>query len=42
MEAPGDKLLEPLINVKDFETALVHESDLKQFFKFTKGFGQEG
>ena len=48
MQVPGDKLLEPLISVKDFETALAHtrptvnESDLKQFIKFIEDFGQEG
>ena len=48
MQVPGDKLLEPLISVKDFEAALAHtrptvnESDLKQFDKFTEDFGQEG
>ena len=48
MDVPGDKLLEPSVQVSDFLRSLentrptVNADDLKRFEEFTRDFGQEG
>ena len=48
MDVPGDKLLEPRVQVSDFIRSLentrptVNADDLKRFEDFTRDFGQEG
>jgi vacuolar protein-sorting-associated protein 4 len=47
-DVPGDKLLEPIINMRDFNAALenqrpsVSKEDLYKHEQFTKEFGLEG
>ncbi|KAG1664667.1 Vacuolar protein sorting-associated protein 4B [Nymphon striatum] len=48
MQVPGDKLLEPIVTMKDMLQSLasskptVNDDDLKKLTKFTDDFGQEG
>lgn len=48
MQVPGEKLLEPLVNMTDMLRSLatskptVNSDDLKKFEDFTRDFGQEG
>ena len=48
MDVPGDKLLEPLVDMGDMCRSLattrptVNQDDLKKYEKFTEDFGQEG
>ncbi|KAK2559569.1 Vacuolar protein sorting-associated protein 4B [Acropora cervicornis] len=48
MQVPGEKLLEPLVNMTDMLRSLatskptVNSEDLKKFEDFTRDFGQEG
>lgn len=48
MEVPGEKLLEPIVTMKDMLQSLatskptVNDQDLKALQKFTDDFGQEG
>ncbi|KPP58023.1 vacuolar protein sorting-associated protein 4B-like, partial [Scleropages formosus] len=48
MEVPGEKLLEPIVSMRDMEKSLsntkptVNEQDLEKLKKFTEDFGQEG
>lgn len=48
MQVPGEKLLEPVVNVTDMLRSLatskptVNSTDLKKFEDFTRDFGQEG
>ncbi|KAL9974370.1 hypothetical protein ACROYT_G011394 [Oculina patagonica] len=48
MQVPGEKLLEPIVNLSDMFRSLatskptVNSADLKKFEDFTRDFGQEG
>jgi vacuolar protein-sorting-associated protein 4 len=48
VDVPGDKLLEPVVSMKDMLSSLskakptVNEADLEKLKKFMNDFGQEG